>query len=75
MSVKARPLDDWHEDRGPVLWWVFPIEEPPYCGTPLDTDWPGWHTHWTPLQVPQYPADEDCDDMNNYPGKWDGGEV
>lgn len=32
----ARPLAEWHEDDGPVLWWKFPIEEPPYVGTPLD---------------------------------------
>lgn len=33
---KARPLSEWHEDMGPVLWWEFPINEPPYCGTPHD---------------------------------------
>lgn len=43
------PLDDWHEDIGPVLWWVFPVEEAPWCGSPGDSDWPGYHTHWTPL--------------------------
>jgi hypothetical protein len=48
----ALPLDAWEESEGPVLWWVFPIEEPPYCGTPLDTDWPGYHTHWTSIRVP-----------------------
>lgn len=32
----ARPYDEWHEDIGPVLWWKFPIEEPPYVGTPND---------------------------------------
>lgn len=32
----ARPIDEYHEDMGPVLWWRFPIEEPPYCGSPLD---------------------------------------
>lgn len=29
-------LDEWSEEDGPVLWWKFPIEEPPYCGTPND---------------------------------------
>lgn len=33
---RARPLSEWHEDMGPMLWWRFPIEEPPYVGTPLD---------------------------------------
>lgn len=29
-------LEEWHEDDGNVLWWRFPIEEPPYVGSPLD---------------------------------------
>lgn len=49
---EARPIDEWHEDYGDVLWWTFPIEESPYCGTPLDSDWPDYHTHWTPIVVP-----------------------
>jgi len=36
MTERARTLAEWHEDHGPVLWWRFPIEEPPYVGTPLD---------------------------------------
>lgn len=47
--LTARPIDQWHEDHGPALWWRFPIEEPPYSGTPLDDDWPGYHTHWSPI--------------------------
>lgn len=35
-----RPFEAWGEDHGPVLWWLWPIEQPPYCGTPLDDDWP-----------------------------------
>jgi hypothetical protein len=35
-DIVARPLADWHEDDGPALWWRFPIDEPPYVGTPLD---------------------------------------
>ncbi|MEB3421762.1 hypothetical protein ACFSDD_17635 [Salipiger marinus] len=35
-----RPLDEWHEDRGDVLWWCWRdgawLGEPPYVGTPLD---------------------------------------
>lgn len=53
-----RPEEDWTENMGSVLWWYLPngyIEEPPYCGSPLDTEWPGYHTHWTPL--PQLQAD------------------
>jgi hypothetical protein len=33
---EAKPLSEWHEDIGPVLWWRFPVQEPPYVGTPLD---------------------------------------
>lgn len=48
----ALPLEEWHEDIGTVLWWRFPINEPPYCGTPLDDDWPEYHTHWTRYACP-----------------------
>lgn len=50
--VVARPLAEWHEDMGAVLWWLLPVDEPPYCGQPGDSDWPGYHTHWTPLTPP-----------------------
>lgn len=49
---EARPIDEWHEDYGDMLWWTFPIEEAPYCGNPLCSDWPGYHTHWTPFIIP-----------------------
>ncbi|AVF28811.1 hypothetical protein ERICIII_04807 (plasmid) [Paenibacillus larvae subsp. larvae] len=41
MNVNEIPKSykEWHIDHGPVLWWTFPIVEPPYCGTPLDKDW------------------------------------
>lgn len=48
-----RPRAKWHEDIGNVLWWRFPIVEPPYVGSPLDTSWPDYHTHWTPLPDPK----------------------
>jgi len=56
-AVEPVPVSEWHEDIGDVLWWRFPIEEPPYVGSPLDTDWPGHHTHFTLLPVPQEGAD------------------
>lgn len=56
-KVLARPKEDWHEDFGDVLWWKFPVEESPYVGNPLCSDWPGYHTHWTPL--PPVPLDPD----------------
>lgn len=32
----ARPIAEYHEDMGTVLWWKFPVVEPPYVGSPLD---------------------------------------
>jgi hypothetical protein len=48
----ALPLARWHEDFGDQLWWSFPITESPYCGSPLCNDWPGYHTHYTPIVIP-----------------------
>ena len=57
----ARALEEWHEDYGDVLWWKFPIEEPPYVGSPWDASWPDYHTHWTPIAVPDLPKEEEND--------------
>lgn len=57
-QYQAHPIDDWHEDDGPVVWWRFPVDEPAWIGTPNDSDWPGYHTHWTahpPLPKPRAP--------------------
>ena len=54
----ARPLEEWCEDYGDVFWWKFPIEEPPYVGSPLDEKWPAYHTHWTPIEIPKPPKGE-----------------
>lgn len=48
-GAEARAERHWHEDMGNVLWWKFPIAEAPWVGTPLDSHWPGYHTHFTPL--------------------------
>ena len=54
----ARSLAEWHEDDGNVMWWAWCgrdwAGEPAWCGTPNDSDWPGYHTHWT--QHPSQPA-------------------
>jgi hypothetical protein len=49
---EARSYEEWHEGDGPVLWWSFPVNEPPYVGTPMDDEWPFYHTHWTRIVVP-----------------------
>lgn len=63
-TVPARPLSEYHEDMGPVLWWTFPIQEPPYVGSPTWDDWPlridsdedlPYCTHWTPISIPPQP--------------------
>ena len=52
----ARPISEWHEEIGDCLWWRFPIDEPPYVGSQLDDDWPGYHTHFTRIECPSEPA-------------------
>ncbi len=47
-SMVPRPLADYHEDFGPVTWWKLPVDEPAWIGRPDDSDWPGYHTHFTP---------------------------
>lgn len=49
----ARPARDWTQDLGPVLWWNAPISEQPWVGTPLDSDWPGYHTYFTTFERPR----------------------
>jgi len=46
------PLDEWGEDYGDCLWWRLPIEEPPYCGSPLCCNFPDNVTHFTRLTIP-----------------------
>lgn len=61
-QLHARPLEDWDEEMGDVLWWRFPIEEPPWIGSPLDTGWPlvaNYVTHWTPIPIPPKPWPSD----------------
>lgn len=62
-SARLRPLDEYDDDMGPVIWWRLPIVEPPWVGTPNDTEWKmGWpssiddsipyYTHFTLLLTP-----------------------
>jgi len=54
-EIKLYTLEDWYEEDADCLWWKFPIEEPPYCGNPLDCDFPDDVTHFTRLEVPNNP--------------------
>lgn len=49
---EPKPIEEWEEDYGDCLWWRFPIEEPPYVGSPLDVDFPEHVTHFTRLILP-----------------------
>ena len=51
-KVEAHLAEHWNEDIGDVLWWNFPVEEPPYCGTPLDECFPKHKTHFTTVDMP-----------------------
>ncbi len=57
-APSARPYHLWHDDDGDVLWWLFPICEPPYSGSPLAQGWP-FHEDdehalgWTRFQIPE----------------------
>ena len=57
-KVIAHLAEKWHEDIGPVLWWDFPVEEPTYCGTPLDDDFPKYKRHFTELHIPDEVEEE-----------------
>lgn len=51
-----RPLSEWDEDFGTVMWWKLPVDEPAWIGHPGNSDWPGYHTHWTPHPpIPELP--------------------
>lgn len=58
IGIVATPAEDWHEDYGDCLWWHFPIEEPPYLGSPISFDRygnatvPKWCTHFTRIHIP-----------------------
>lgn len=52
-ATELIPIENWHEDDGNVIWWKLPINEPPYVGTPLDSDFiRNYYTHFTRLIEP-----------------------
>jgi hypothetical protein len=66
----VEPLESWREDDGQALWWLFPVVVAPYVGSPLDLDWPGYHTHWTRLPALPAPAPSPAQ-PGQQPGKVD----
>ena len=49
---KFRHIDEWYEDAGSVLWYRFPMDEPPQVSDPRDCDWvEGYYKWWLPLPV------------------------
>ena len=59
---KPIPLCDWTPEHGAVTWWCYGeasgewLTAVPWIGTPGTPDWPGHHTHFTPLpKQPQEP--------------------
>lgn len=50
-----RPREEWCEEDGSVLWWKFPVVEPPYLGSTTDEDFPDYVTHWTRIPIPEAP--------------------
>ncbi len=68
----AYPIDDWHEDMGPALFWKIPVEDLPQVSSPLysdfeeDQEFYGW-THFTKLRCPTViiPIDSDKEENAN----------
>lgn len=52
-AKRAIPIEEWHEDYGDCIWWTFPIEEPPYVGSPLEDNFPDGFTHFTRIIIPK----------------------
>ena len=59
-----RPIDEYHEDMGNVLWWKFPIEEPPYVGSPLSCG----HTVYVSMESEFGEGVSNCMQVGGWPG-------
>ncbi len=53
------PIRKWQEGMGFVLWWKLPVNEPPWVGTPLCSDWvENYYTHFSRLPQPPMESDD-----------------
>ena len=64
MSEMARPLSEWHEDIGPVVWWKFPVTEAPWIGTPEDMGSP----HSLRVELDGHPVTAYVGYLGGWPG-------
>ena len=63
------PADEWGDEDGEVLWWVFPIQAAPYIGSPCDCDWDyaasQRYTHYQKIDERGYDNDRACREFGN----------
>lgn len=45
----ARPLSEWKQEQGPVLWIKRPFDGRMWFGSPLDQGYPGAYAYWLPV--------------------------
>ena len=56
-TTELHSFEDYCEEHNFVLWWLLPIESPPWCGSTNSCDWPFHEDHqknlyWTFLPRP-----------------------
>ena len=69
--LTLRPLSEWHEDDGSVLWWTLPLSEPPYVGTPLDSGY-AVEVHTMMPHLPHEAMDKPRHVSRMFVGGWPG---
>lgn len=52
----ARPVEEWREEMGPVLWWKNSTQRFPYLGTPLDIEFDASYKWFSPIDFPEIPG-------------------
>lgn len=61
-----QPISEWHEDDGSCFLTRFPVHEPYGCGSPLDTDWDGYYTHFIPMSILNPLLNDNCGAVQQY---------